>query len=127
MKYFDHVIYNYFKFFFIIKNKWQLHTIYAKRELPLKIPRFLFLRAPSQEVRSLTSKRDEVQLMQSKLFKSQVGNCFQPNLVQEDQIYHLSLCFFGKEGVQMELNLSVLVYEEILEFALHNSNLNAVY
>ena len=127
MKYFDHVIYNYFFLIFFIKNKWQLHIIYAKREMPLKIPKSLFLRAPFQEMRSLTSKRDEVQLMQSKLFKSQVGNCFQPNLVQEDQIYHLSLCFFGKEGVQMELNLSVLVYEEILEFALHNSNLNAVY
>ena len=127
MKYFDHVIYNYFFLIFFIKNKWQLHIIYAKREMPLKIPKSLFLRAPFQEMRSLTSKRDEVQLMQSKLFKSQVGNCFQPNLVQEDQIYHLSLCFFGNEGVQMELNLSVLVYEEILEFALHNSNLNAVY
>ena len=127
MKYFDHVIYNYFFLIFFIKNKWQLHIIYAKREMPLKIPKSLFLRAPFQEMRSLTSKRDEVQLMQSKLFKSQVGNCFQPNLVQEDQIYHLSLCFFGKEGVQMELNLSVLVYEEILEFTLHNSNLNAVY
>ena len=36
--------------------------------------------------------------MQSKLFKSQVGNCFQPNLVQEDQIYHLSLFFFWEGG-----------------------------
>ena len=50
MKHFDHVI---LYLFFCIKNKWQLHTNYPKREVPWKSIQISFLRAP-QVLQSLT-------------------------------------------------------------------------
>ena len=47
-------VFYFFFLFFCIKNKWQLHTTYPKREVPFKAPESLFLRAPPEIMQSLT-------------------------------------------------------------------------